>query len=292
MERIRRSMLFIPGGNEKFLTKGLALDVDSLILDLEDSIAVSKKEEARQAVTSSLQTVDFGRKERVVRVNAFSTEWGRGDLAEVLKGKPDTLLFPKVNQPGDMQVYEQGVAEEERKIGLPVGQVDFLALIETPLGIINIDSIARSSTRLRGFVFGAADFIRETHGTITADRMELYYPLMRILLAARAVGIDAIDSPFFDIKDTTGLEKHARQARDLGYDGKALIHPSQVEIVNRTFTPTEEEVIQARRMMKAFQEAKEQGRGAIQLDGKLIESGHVVMAERVLKIAQLTRKRS
>jgi citrate lyase subunit beta/citryl-CoA lyase len=270
----------------------LALDVDSIILDLEDAVAVSKKEEARMAVTSSLQTMEFGRKERVVRVNAFSTEWGRADIAEVLKGKPDTLLFPKVSGSEDLQVYEQVVAEEERKLGLPVGQVGFLAMIETPLGIINIDSIAGSSTRLRGFLFGAADFTMETHGTITADRMELYYPLTRLLLTARAAGIDAIDSPYFDIKDESGLEMHTQQAKNLGYDGKAIIHPSQVEIVNRIFTPTEEEASHARRVIEAFQAAQKEGKGATQLDGKLIENVHVVVAERILKIAALTGSES
>jgi citrate lyase subunit beta / citryl-CoA lyase len=288
MERIRRSMLFIPGGNEKLLGKGLALEVDSLILDLEDSVAVSKKEEARQVVTASLQVMDFGRKEKVVRVNAISTEWGRSDIEEVLKGKPDSLLFPKVDRAEDILVYDQLVAEEERKAGIPVGQVEFLALIETPLGVINIDLIARSSPRLKGFIFGAADFTRETHGKITFDRMELYYPLVRILLAARAVGIHAIDSPYFDFKDPAGLEKHSQQAKDLGYDGKALIHPSQVEIINRIFTPTEEEVSYARRVIEAFQAAQREGQGACQLDGKLIENVHVAMAERVLKINELT----
>jgi citrate lyase subunit beta / citryl-CoA lyase len=290
MEHIRRSMLFIPGGNEKLLDKGLGLEVDALILDLEDAVAVSKKEEARKAVTSALQTRDFGRKEKVVRVNALSTEWGRTDIEEVIQGKPDLFLFPKVEKVDDILSYDQVVSEVEGKTGLPLGKIGFLALIESPLGIINIDLIARSSPRLKGFLFGAADFTRETHGAITADRSELYYPLMRILLAARAFGLDAIDSPFFDIKDLTGLERHTRQAKDLGYDGKALIHPSQVEVINRIFTPTEEELTQARRVIEAFQSAQREGRGASQLDGKLIENVHVAMAERILKISELTRK--
>jgi citrate lyase subunit beta / citryl-CoA lyase len=292
MEHIRRSMLFIPGGNEKLLGKGLGLEVDSLILDLEDAVAVSQKEEARKAVTSALQTRDFDRKEKVVRVNALSTEWGRIDIEEVIHGKPNLLLFPKVEKVDDILSYDRVVAEAEGKVGLPVGKIGFLALIESPLGIINIDLIAGSSPRLKGLIFGAADFTRETHGTITADRRELYYPLMRILLAARAFGLDAIDSPYFDIKDLAGLERHTWQAKDLGYDGKALIHPSQVEIINRIFTPTEEELTYALRVIEAFQSAQREGRGASQLDGKLIENVHVAMAERILKIAGLTRRES
>jgi citrate lyase beta subunit len=292
MERERRSMLFIPGGNEKLLIKGLGLEVDSLILDLEDAVAVSKKEEARKAVTTALQTMDFGRKERVVRVNALSTEWGKPDIEEVIQGNPDLLLFPKVEKVDDIPGYDRIVTKAEGKAGLAVGRIGFLALIESPLGIINIDLIAGSSPRLKGLIFGAADFTRETHGIISVDREELYYPLMRILLAARAFGLDAIDSPYFDIKDLVGLEKHSRQAKNLGYDGKALIHPSQVEIINRVFTPTEEELTQARRVIEAFQSAQREGKGASQLDGKLIENVHVAMAERILKVAGLTRKES
>lgn len=286
MNRIRRSMLFVPGGNEKLLIKGLEQKVDALILDLEDSVAPAKKLEARKAVTEALQTHHFNRKEKVVRVNAISTEWGRFDIEEVLRGKPDSLLLPKVDKAEDILDYAQEVAEGEKKAGIPAGSVGLMALIESPLGIINIEAIAGASPRLTGFIFGAADFTRETHGRITADRLELYYPLVRILLAARAFGLDAIDSPYFDFKDPLGLEKHSRQAKDLGYDGKALIHPAQVEIINRIFTPTPEEIGYAQRVIEAFQAAQAEGKGAIQLDGKLIENVHVAMAERILKIAE------
>ncbi len=286
MERLRRTLLFIPGGNEKVLNKGLGLEVDGLILDLEDSVSPDKKETARQAVTKALLTAEFGRKEKVVRVNALSTDYGRDDLEQVLRGRPDTLLVPKVDRAEDIKAYDQRMTETEEKEGFPPGRIGLIALIESAWGIVNIESIALASSRMTGLLFGAADFTRDTHGQITADRQELLYPMMRILLAARIAGIDALDTPYFDIKDPEGLERHVLQAKAMGYDGKALIHPGQVEIVNRIFTPSAEELLQARRVIEAFQAARREGKGVIQLDGKMVENIHVAMAERTLKIAE------
>jgi citrate lyase subunit beta / citryl-CoA lyase len=284
--RLRRALLFTPGGNEKILGKGLGLDVDGLILDLEDSVSPDKKEAARQAVAKALETADFGRKEKVVRINALSTEYGSDDLETVLRGKPDSLLVPKVDRAEDIQAYDQKMTAIEEKMGLQPGGIGLIALIESAWGIVNIESIALASPRMTGLLFGAADFTRDTHGQITADRQELVYPLMRILLAARIAGIDALDTPYFDIKDPVGLERHALQAKAMGYDGKALIHPGQVEIVNRIFTPSPEELLQAHRVIEVFEKAKLEGKGAAQLDGKLVENVHVAMAERLLNMAK------
>ena len=281
-------MLFVPGGNEKVLTKGLGLDVDSLIFDLEDSVASEKKASAREAVAEALKSSDFGRKEKVVRINSLKTEHGRSDIDVVVRGRPDTLLLPKVEKPQDILDYDVRIAEAEEREGLAPGSVGLMALIESPMGIVHIDAIALANSRIKGLLFGAADFTRETRGRITSDRFELYYPMMRILLAARVAGIDAIDTPYFDIKDPIGLERHTQQAKDMGYDGKALIHPSQVEVVNRVFTPSREEVEYSQKVLQAFEKAKAEGRGATQLDGKLIENVHVAMAQRILKIAEMS----
>jgi citrate lyase subunit beta/citryl-CoA lyase len=281
----RRNLLFIPGGNEKLLNKGLGLEVDGLILDLEDSVTPDRKASAREDVIKALITSDFGGKEKVVRINAFSSDFGPEDIEKVVQGEPDTLLVPKVNRDEDILIYDRFISEAEQKGGLPQGGIGLIALIETPLGIVNIDTIATATPRLQGLLFGAADFTRETRGRITEDRQELYYPLMRILLAARIAGLDALDTPYFDINDLEGLERHARQAKNMGYDGKALIHPAQVEIINRIFTPTQEEIKYAHRVIEAFQSAGAAGKGAVQLDGKLIENVHVAMAERILMLA-------
>jgi citrate lyase beta subunit len=284
--RLRRTLLFTPGGNEKILSKGLGLEVDGLILDLEDSVAPDKKDSARKAVAEALKTADFGRKEKVVRINALSSGYGAEDLETVLPAGPDTILVPKVDRAEDIQEYDRRMAEIETREGFPVRGIGLIALIESAWGIVNIESIALATPRMTGLLFGAADFTRDTHGLITADRQELMFPLMRILLAARIAGIDALDTPFFDIKDPAGLERHSLQAKAMGYDGKALIHPGQVEIVNRVFTPSEQELLQARRIIETFEKAKEEGKGAAQLDGKLVENVHVAMAERLLKIAR------
>jgi citrate lyase subunit beta/citryl-CoA lyase len=279
-------MLFVPGGNEKLLAKGLGLDVDSLILDLEDSVALDQKLRAREAVTEALKSADFSGKERVVRINALATEYGTSDIAAVIKGGPDTVLLPKVNRPQDIQDYDALIKEAEKREGFSPGSIGLMALIETPLGIVNIDAIALASPRMNGLLFGAADYTRETRGRITLERFELYYPMIRILLAARVAEIDAIDTPYFDIRDPQGLDRHAQQARDMGYDGKAIIHPSQIDVVNRIFTPTLDAVTHARRVIDAFEKARAEGRGATQLDGQLIENVHVAMAQRTLMIAE------
>jgi citrate lyase subunit beta/citryl-CoA lyase len=286
MERLRRTLLFVPGGNEKVLSKGLGLEVDGLILDLEDAVAPDRKASAREAVTEAIRGADFGRKEKVVRVNALSTAYGPEDIEHVVRGKPDTILVPKVDGAEDIKAYDRLIAEAEEKEGLAAGDIGLIALIETPRAIVNIEAIALACPRMRGLLFGAGDLTRETRGKITADRLELYYPMMRILLAARIAGIDALDTPYFDIKDPEGLERHSQQAKAMGYDGKALIHPGQIEVVNRIFTPTLEEIAYAQRVIEAFQAAQKEGKGATQLDGKLIENLHVAMAERTLKIAE------
>ncbi len=202
-------MLFVPGGNEKMLIKGLSLDVDSLILDLEDSVAPDKKAMARAAVVEALKTANFVGKEKVVRINSLKSGYGRSDIDAVIKGNPDTLLLPKVNQPQDILDYDSAIVEAGQREGISPENIRTIALIETPLGIVNVDAIAAVSLRMSGLLFGAADYTHETRGKITPNRFELYYPMIRILLAARVAGVDAIDTPYFDIRDPEGLEAQA-----------------------------------------------------------------------------------
>jgi citrate lyase subunit beta/citryl-CoA lyase len=234
----------------------------------------------------ALRVSDFGKKEKIVRINSILTEYGRLDIQTVIRGRPDTLLLPKVNRAQDILDHDAILTQVEKKAGLPEQSVGLIAMIESSLGIVNIDAIASASPRMKGLLFGAGDYTRETRGRITPERFELLYPMTRILLAARVAGIDAIDTPYFDIKNMDGLERHARQARDMGYDGKAVIHPAQLEVVHRVFTPTEQEVEQARRVIEAFEKARTEGKGVIQLDGQVIENVHVDMANRVLAIAE------
>ncbi len=287
MQKLRRTMLFVPGGNEKLTAKAFEMEVDALIFDLEDAVRIEKKREAREYVANLLKVKSFGRKEKVVRINSMGSEFWQEDVERIVPSCPDTILLPKVEKAEDILKLDIQIGRIEERENLTLGKIGLMALIESPLGVINATSIALASPRMNGLHFGAADFTRETGGKITPSRIELYFPMMQILLAARAARINAIDTPYFDIKDPEGLERHTLQARDMGYDGKAVIHPGQIDIVNRCFTPSTEEVAFAKKVIAAYEEAKGQGRGAIQVDGKLIEILHVEMAHRVLKTVDI-----
>ena len=286
MERLRRSMLFVPGGNQKMAAKALGLDADSLIIDLEDSVAPQHKKEAREFVKEFITETPFAEKEVSVRINSLKTEYGEEDLNEIMQAKPHTIIIPKVESGGELKDLDSMMIKIEEKKDLPIGSIALMPLIETPLGIVNIDEIAMSTSRLTGLLFGAGDFTKETRGQITRDRWELYYPLIRIVIAARAANIDAIDSPYFDVKDPEGCEANARQAKIIGYDGKSVIHPLQVEVVNKVFTPTPQEVEHSKKVIEAYQKAEAEGKGATQLEGQLIENVHASIARRILKTAE------
>lgn len=286
MERLRRSMLFVPGSNEKMATKSLGIDADSLIIDLEDSVAPHVKKEAREFVKEFIEETDFGEKEVAVRINSPKTEYGNDDLNEMIQAQPYTLVIPKVEKGEELKELDMLMTQIEKQQNFPIGGVELMALIETPLGIINVDEIAMSTPRLTGLLFGAGDFTRETRGQITKERWELYYPLIKIIVAARAANIDAVDSPYFDVKDPEGCEVNARQGKVLGYDGKSAIHPSQVEVINKVFTPTPEEIERAKKVIELYQNAEAEGKGATQLNGQLIEHVHVTISKRILKIAE------
>jgi len=279
-------MLYVPGSSRKMLEKARELDADSLIIDLEDAVAISQKDAAREIVIKALKELDFGEKEKNVRINAISTPFGKDDLKAVIRAKPDAVVIPKVNKPEDVEEVESLINSLEREYGFEIGTILIHVMIETPLAIVNINKIAASSKRLKAMLFGAADYTKETRGKITKERLELLYPLNKIVLAARISGIDAIDSPFFDIKDQDGLIYHTKIAANIGYDGKSVIHPSQIKPVNEIFTPTKEEVEFAKKVIEAFKEADDKGIGVTVVDGQLVERLHVETAKRTLMIAE------
>jgi len=287
MEKLRRSMLFVPGGNEKIFSKALGLDADALILDLEDAVALERKEEARDFVEKRLGETDFGHKEKVVRINPLESPFGYPDLCAVVPARPDALVVPKVNSVRDVWLVDGIVTQIERARRMPEGGIKLILLIETVLSVLNAVDIASCTPRVSGLLFGPADLTLETRGSITAERQELNYAMSRLVMAARAAGVDAIDQPHLDVRDAEGNVRAARQARDFGFDGKACIHPSQIAAINQAFTPSKEDIEFSRRVIKAFRQASAEGKGAVQVDGKLVEILHVQMAERVLKIAAM-----
>ncbi|MDP7239795.1 MAG: CoA ester lyase [Dehalococcoidia bacterium] len=282
---LRRSLLFLPGDNPRFLTKALDGPADAVILDIEDAVAPHQKPAARLAVAEALRTADFGGKERLVRINALSTPYGREDVEAVVPARPHTLVVPKAEGIRGVQELDDLVTRVEKANGLPVGEVEFLLLIETPLGVINAESIALASHRVTGLSFGSGDYSLSTRCILTDEEWELLYPRTRTLLAARAAGVKAIDLVWPKVKDLEGLEKSARRARVLGYDGKALIHPDHIPVANRVFSPSPEDIGRARRIIAAVAQAEAEGKGAATLDGQLIETPHAVMAQGVLDIA-------
>lgn len=283
---LRRSLLFVPGHKRNMIVKALATEADCVILDLEDSVPPERKKEAREVTRESLTDVDFGAKEIAVRINSLKTPFWECDLREIIKARPHTLIVPKVEEPEILRTLDDLVTKLEKN-GVRNGtETSIISLIETPLSLVNVNKISTSAPRLTGLMFGAGDFLMETRGETTRERYELYYPLIKILLAARIAKIDAIDSPFLNIKDIEGCELNCRQARILGYDGKAAIHPSQVSIINEAFTPSPEKVEHARRVIEAHERARNEGSGVAQLNGQLIESLHVRIAERILELSE------
>jgi citrate lyase subunit beta/citryl-CoA lyase len=284
--RARRSLLFVPGSTAERIATAAGSAADGVILDLEDAVPAGEKARAREWVVAALKRIDFGGRERVVRINAVGTAAGRADLAAIVPAAPDALLLPKVEQPDELARLDGDVARLEEEAGLPRGALRLHLLIETVAGVVNARALARVSARTAALVFGAADFTRETRGRLVPGRAPELHALSELLLAARLAGLDAIDTPYLALADAPGLEAHARFAADLGYDGKAAIHPGQIEVVNRVFTPTPEAVAEARRVLAAYGDAEARGLGAVSLDGRLIDAAHVTMARQALARAQ------
>ena len=288
MKRLRRCMLFVPSAQPRKLSKALTLEVDGLILDLEDAVTVDKKTEAREWLKQTLLETDFGGRERAVRINALDTEFGFEDITVIVGGKPDSIVLPKVTSPQDILIADKLVSQAERQAALTQGSVEIIALLEMPEAIECVVDIAKSNPRLTGLIFGAGDFTRETHGAVTESRVELLYPMTKIVQAARIAHIDALDSPAFNVRDTKETEREGLQAARLGYDGKTAIHPNQIEAINRVFTPSAAQMDYWLRVIDAFKQSEQEKKGATTVDGKVVEMPHVEMAARILGVAKKT----
>ncbi|MBI5166325.1 MAG: CoA ester lyase [candidate division NC10 bacterium] len=287
LERVRRSVLFMPGSSWRILEKGGSTGADAAILDLEDAVAPEKKGEARNLVARALRTVVFGATERIVRINLLDGPYGRDDLVMAMEGHPEALLLPKVNSFQDVLRLEGLLLAEEKRLGLLPGKMRLMAMIETPSGVLAARDIACSSSRLEALVFGHADLAAELgirpgragEGVIQEARA-------LISLAASAAGVQAIDAVFLDLEDLEGLRKEAEAAAMMGYSGKLCIHPRQIAPIHEAFTPTEEEVSQAQQVLAAFKEARKKGQGVLVLEGKMVDEPIVKQASRVLARAR------
>jgi (3S)-malyl-CoA thioesterase len=270
-----RSALYMPGSRPRALDKARSLPADVLILDLEDAVLPEEKPRARDLVAEALRTGGYGLRRLVVRINALDTDWGRDDLAVAAAAGPDAILLPKVETPEDIR------AAAALLDGAPA-EIRLWAMIETPRAILNAGAIAASHPRLEGFVMGTNDLAKDLGAAMTADRFALVPSLAICLLAARAEGLIAIDGVHNAFRDLEGLAAACVQGRDLGFDGKTLVHPDQIAVANAVFAPTEDELAHATAQVAAFEAAAARGEGVAVLDGRIVENLQVAMARRLL----------
>lgn len=274
---LRRSLLYVPASSEAMLEKAGSRGADVVILDLEDGVHPSSKERAREAVVAGVGELDFGGAEVFVRVNALTSPWAARDLAAVPAQGVAAVVVPKVSSPED-------VLRAESLLGR--ADVPLLAMLESAAAVLAAPAIARSSARLAGLMFGSADYRESLGAGRAADEAELLFARSQILHAARAALLEAYDAPFFDYRDGAGLERSAARVRTLGFDGKTAIHPAQVALINRIFSPTAAELEWARRVVEALEQAAASGRAVTGLGGEMLEGVHERMARRILARAQ------
>jgi citrate lyase subunit beta/citryl-CoA lyase len=283
--RPRRSVLYMPGSNARALEKAKTIAADALILDLEDAVAPDAKETARQQVVAAVKAGGYGRREIVVRINGSTTPWGKPDLAAAAQAGPDAILVPKVSSPGDIMLTAMAM----REAGAP-DHTRIWAMMETPTAILSADSIARTAldpaSRLAVFVMGTNDIAKETRARLTPGRPSMLAYLSICVAAARANGVDIVDGVYNDFSNEAGFRAECEQGRDLGMDGKTLIHPNQVAICNEVFAPAEAEVAFARKIIDVFGQPENAAKGALQIDGKMVERLHADMARRTVAIAE------
>lgn len=288
----RRSALYMPGSNQRALEKAKGLNADALILDLEDSVAPEAKTQARQNISEVLRAGGYIGREAVVRLNGADSQWFADDVAAIAKLEISGVLVPKVESAETVA----RVREELEFRGAPK-QVAIWAMIETPMAIVKLPEIAGAAAGpgnaypLTCFVIGTNDLVKETRAEIDASRLSALYWLSATVTAARAYGIEVLDSVYNAHKDLDGFERECLQGRQLGMDGKSLIHPAQIEIANRVFAPDVEEVAWARIVLAAFDDPSNAGRGVISIDGKMVELLHAEMARRIVAIADTIEKR-
>jgi citrate lyase subunit beta/citryl-CoA lyase len=277
--RPRRSVLYMPGANERALEKAKDIPADALILDLEDAVAPDAKPEARERVCAAVSGGGYGGRELTIRANGIGTPWHDDDLKAIAAAGPDAVVVPKVDSAADVHAIEAAL-----EAGGAPDRTRIWAMLETPVAMLHAEEIAAASERLAVLVMGTNDLSKELHAVRVPDRHPLLPGLGLCLLAARATGRVILDGVYNDIKDEAGFLAECVQGREMGFDGKTLIHPSQVGPCNEVFSPDEAAVDLARRTIAAFEEAQAEGRGVVTLDGRMIENLHVDEARRVLAI--------
>ncbi len=283
---MRRSMLFLPGNNPNMLINGNCLGADAVIFDLEDAVSPAQKDAARILVRNTMRYMDFRGCEIIVRINAIDTDFWKEDIDQILPYKPGLILLPKTGSADDVLKADAYISQVEEKLGMEKNTVGLMLLIETALGVENAFRIASCSKRVKALFLGAEDLTADLQCKRTKEGREIEYARTRLVVAARAAGVEVYDTPFTDVNDDEGIVADAQLAKALGFTGKASISPRHVEVINAVFSPTQQEVDYAYEVMEAIELAKRQGKGAIALRGKMIDAPIVARAERTIAMAQ------
>lgn len=286
MERLRRTMLFMPGNNPGMLQNAGILGADSIILDLEDAVSITEKDAARILVRNAIKEIDFYNAEVVVRINPLGAGFGLKDVEEIARVKPDAVMVTKATEEDVSRVSEL-LTKIEQEEGFEVGSIKIFPLIETAYGLEHIHSIIESSDRVVGILLGAEDLTADLGIKRTREGEEIFYARSKVAAACKAHQVDAIDTPFADMTDCDGFEKDVKRAKSLGVTGKAAINPRQIDTIHDIFAPSQKEIKYAQRVLHAMEEAQKEGKGVFSLDGKMVDAPIIARAEDVIKKAKL-----
>jgi citrate lyase beta subunit len=284
--RARRALLYTPGDDLHKIKKAITLGVDCICLDLEDGVAMNQKESARETVAEVLKSYEFGRSERLVRINPVGSGLETEDLTAILPSKPDGIVLPKVTGIEHIKWLEQQISSQEKRKNWSKDSIVIFAIIETALAVVNLREIAASDLSLKVLVFGAEDLAAEVGSQRSISAWEVFYARSAVVTHAAAFGLQAIDMVYIDFTDSTGLRTQAYQGLHLGFDGKQIIHPDQVNIVQEIFTPDKDAIAKAYKILAAYADNQEAGRGAFSMDGTMIDAPVVKSAQKVIDRAR------
>ena len=288
--RARRALLYMPGDDLRKIRKATTLGVDCICMDMEDGVALNRKAEARAAIVEALRTLDFGASERLARINAIGSGFEEDDLSTVLPASPDGIVIPKMESAEHIRQVSRRITEAETLFGWPRGGICIIVVVETARGIVNLAEIASADPRLEAIIFGAEDFAGDIGATRTPEAWEVFYARSAVVTHAAACGLQAIDMVHIDFHDIESLRREALQGAGMAFAGKQIIHPNQVVPVQEAFTPSDEAIAYAQRVMQAFADHQSIGKGAFALDGKMIDAPIIKGAEKVLMLAKAAGK--
>jgi len=280
----------MPGDDRRKIEKATALGVDCICMDMEDGTAVSKKAEARAVISQAIKELDFGRSERCIRINSIGSGYEKDDLASALAAQPDAIVVPKIETAEQVRWVSEQIESYELSNNLNPGSIRLLIGVETAKGILNLPEIASADKRLEAVIFGAEDYAASVGATRTKEATEVLYARSAVVAACAANDLQAIDMVYIDFKDSEGLRSEAEQGAGLGFSGKQVIHPNQVPVAQEAFTPSDEAIAYAKRVVESFESSQREGRGAYALDGKMIDMPLLKNAQKVLDRARAARK--